>query len=79
MTNLQQLEKAYRKLSDHTFLDDIENKCFEKYMTVFVVMHQINSNPEHIKIEGIFLDEDRASTIAQLFDFAWVDNYRMYL
>lgn len=79
MNSVKELQKAYSELSDHRFLDELSGKSFDPYMTVFVIMHQINSDPEHIKIEGLFLDEEKAKRISQLFDFAWVDNYRLYL
>lgn len=72
-----ELYQAYRQLSDHTYLDNILEQEKIKIITVYVIMNQINANPEHIKIEGVYLDEDRARNIAQDLKFAWVDEYNL--
>ena len=74
------LYDAYRQMSN-TDLLGVLNGEYEKEapskVRIFVIMNQIHSNPEHIKIEGIFLDEDRARTLAQTYEFAWVDEHTL--
>ena len=75
------LYNAYRQMSNTDLLDVLEGKIVEapKTITVYVILHQIHANPEHVKIEGIYLDENKARTLAQTFEFAWVDNYTLNL
>ncbi len=76
----EKLNNAYRLMSNTDLLDVLEGNFETEAPTrvkVFVIMHQINDNPEHVKIEGIFLDEERARTLAQTYDFAWVDDHTL--
>lgn len=81
MVDKTALFNAYRQMSSTDLLDVLEGKFEEapKTINVFVILHQIHANPEHIKIEGVYLDEAKARTIAQTYEFAWVDNYTLHL
>lgn len=74
-----ELYNAYRQMSDNCYLDQVLQPEKPKLVTLYVVMNQIHSNPEHVTVQGVYLEEDKAKKIAQDLEFAWVDEHMLHV